>query len=172
MSPITCLRQFENNICLHSDGKTKQTKRQKGSWFYRGNQIPLRTCLQCVYVCVTRGRRLQPNVFYIRFRRQLFSSWSKNIRVISRENKESILNWFFVLSFSGKENRQKEEDQRQILQFESVLERIIRIPYWWNGYEESLPRCHGEYQCYQISEPTSLQFISETASFMNTFRKS
>ena len=40
-------------------------------------------------------------------------------------------------------HRQKEEDQREILQLEPILERVFRLPNRRNGYEASLLRCYG-----------------------------
>ena len=50
--------------------------------------------------------------------------------------------------FLGKKNWKEKEDEREILQFESVLERIFRLPYWWNGHETRLYWCYGNCHAY------------------------
>ena len=45
---------------------------------------------------------------------------------------------------SGKAHRQEEEDKRQVLQLEPVLERVLRLPHRRDGHEEGCARCHGK----------------------------
>ena len=58
---------------------------------------------------------------------------------------------FSLLFFSGQENWQEKEDECQVLQLESLLERVLCFPYWWNGYETSLLGCNGMYLKVEIS---------------------
>ena len=64
----------------------------------------------------------------------------------------SLCRKYFSLSnrskfFSGQTHRQEEEDERQVLQLESVLERVLRLPHRRDGHEEGRPRRDG--QCEQ-----------------------
>ena len=80
----------------------------------------------------------------------------------------------FLFIFSGKENWQEKEDECQVLQLESLLERVLCFPYWWNGYETSLLGCNGMYLKVEISQVSKkmLRFwTSKFESSNNLFRK-
>ena len=55
-----------------------------------------------------------------------------------------IIRLMFHDHVSGKAHRQEEEDERQVLQLEPVLERVLRLPHRRDGHEEGCARCHGK----------------------------
>ena len=48
-----------------------------------------------------------------------------------------------LLSCSGQAHRQEEEDKREELQLEPLLERVICLYHWRDGYEEGHARDDG-----------------------------
>ncbi len=51
---------------------------------------------------------------------------------------------------SGQTYRQEEEDEREVLQPEPILERVLCLPHRRNGHEEGRTRCHGNFHSHFI----------------------
>ena len=49
---------------------------------------------------------------------------------------------YFLFYLAGQTHRQEEEDDGQVLQLESLLERVVRLRHRRDGHEEDLPRHH------------------------------
>lgn len=49
------------------------------------------------------------------------------------------------LTISGQTHRQEEEDEREVLQLEPLLERVLCLPHRRDGHEEGRARRHGKH---------------------------